>query len=299
MNWVLWDVVTEPKTEGGLSLTRLELNNKALLVKWLWRYHSEQQALWRRVIDVPLKDRFLNLFTLERQKHVVVAAHYCKLETSFMIKWDWRRAPDSTAVVNERAELEDLLPDLVLNDKEDEWEWNDNRNKEFTVAETKRWLRGSVNNDQFGFQWSKWVPSKCNVFMWRAFLDRLPTKVALTRRNIHVENIMCAWCDSKEESVGHLLTRCTISARVWDGISKWCCIPEVYAFGVKDLVDLHEHCGGSANKKTMLPGITIIVCWCLWRARNEKVLSNKDTKVVDIVAEVKSLSFLWYKHKFK
>ncbi|XP_021984681.1 uncharacterized protein LOC110880466 [Helianthus annuus] len=110
---------------------------------------------------------------------------------------------------------------------------------------------------------------------------------------------MCKWCDSNEEIVDHILTGCNITAAVWEGISRWCRIPEVYAFDVKDLVGLQEHCDGIVNKKLVLHGIFIIVCWHLWRARNEKVFSNRDIKVSDIVADVKSLGFLWYKHRFK
>ncbi|XP_022028126.1 uncharacterized protein LOC110929273 [Helianthus annuus] len=218
---------------------------------------------------------------------------------SCIIKWDWRRAPESSVAVNERMELERLLRDIVVVDKEDTWEWNDSRNIEFSVSAAKKWLRGSTRCERFQFQWSKWVPSKCNIFMWRAFLDRLPTKVALMRRRIFVENIMCVWCHSKEESIEHLLTGCHISAAVWSGISRWCRVPEVYAFGVKDLVDLHEYYGGSDTKKLLLHGLIIIVCWRLWRARNETVFSSKDAKVGDIIADVKSFGFLWYKHRFK
>ncbi|MFS7972208.1 putative RNA-directed DNA polymerase [Helianthus anomalus] len=362
MSWVAWEIVTKPKDEGGLGVSRLEVDNKALLVKWLWRYHNDQLALWRRVIDaihgsnrrwgsvpvnmaitgiwkncglfwkkckvegvdvsrmirgkvgngeknrfwidcwlcqVPLKDRFVNLFSLERQKHINVAARCGRSVTSTMIKWDWRRAPESSVVVNERMELERLLRDTVVVDKEDTWEWNDSRNIEFSVSAAKNWLRGSTRRERFQFQWSKWVPSKCNIFMWRAFLDRLPTKVALMRRRIFVENIMCVWCHSKEESIEHLLTGCHISAAVWSGISRWCRVPEIYAFGVKDLVELHEYYGGSDTKKLLLHSSIIIVCWRLWRARNETVFSSKDAKVGDIIADVKSFGFLWYKHRFK
>ncbi|KAJ0445466.1 hypothetical protein HanIR_Chr16g0843241 [Helianthus annuus] len=51
MAWVAWDKVTCDKEEGGLGLARLDECNKALILKWCWRYFTEQNALWRKVID--------------------------------------------------------------------------------------------------------------------------------------------------------------------------------------------------------------------------------------------------------
>ncbi|XP_015169282.1 uncharacterized protein [Solanum tuberosum] len=37
--------------QGGLGIKNLKNHSKALKVKWLWRYHQEDQALWYRVIN--------------------------------------------------------------------------------------------------------------------------------------------------------------------------------------------------------------------------------------------------------
>lgn len=47
---VAWDIVTRSKQKGGLGIGNLKLKNVALLVKWLWRFPLEQDALWARVI---------------------------------------------------------------------------------------------------------------------------------------------------------------------------------------------------------------------------------------------------------
>ncbi|KAM0033324.1 putative RNA-directed DNA polymerase [Helianthus debilis subsp. tardiflorus] len=51
MSWVSWEAVTKPIKEGGLGLSILKVDNEALLIKWLWRYFTENQSLWRKVID--------------------------------------------------------------------------------------------------------------------------------------------------------------------------------------------------------------------------------------------------------
>uniref|UniRef100_A0A803P465 Reverse transcriptase domain-containing protein n=1 Tax=Cannabis sativa TaxID=3483 RepID=A0A803P465_CANSA len=47
---VAWDEVCRPRHEGGLGIGRLELRNKSLLMKWLWRFPLEQNSLWHRVV---------------------------------------------------------------------------------------------------------------------------------------------------------------------------------------------------------------------------------------------------------
>ncbi|KAG2711134.1 hypothetical protein I3843_04G057600 [Carya illinoinensis] len=48
---IKWEKVCTPLTNGGLGLRNLRTHNRALLGKWLWRYHRERDAFWREVID--------------------------------------------------------------------------------------------------------------------------------------------------------------------------------------------------------------------------------------------------------
>ncbi|XP_022028887.1 uncharacterized protein LOC110929992 [Helianthus annuus] len=157
---------------------------------------------------------------------------------------NWKRNVASTEEGDEKQALEAALVGCTVTDKSDTWVWYNGRIRDFSVSEVKKWIKGSTNNGvQFSFSWSKWVPLKCNIFMWRLFLDRLPTKNALIRRNIHVDSPLCGWCEIEEETAEHIFTGCGVSAGVWNGVSRWCRIPDIFVFHVKDLVNLHDLCG--------------------------------------------------------
>lgn len=50
MHLVAWDVVCPPKETGGASIRSLQVMNKALLCKWLWRFGHKEESLWHQVI---------------------------------------------------------------------------------------------------------------------------------------------------------------------------------------------------------------------------------------------------------
>ena len=51
MPLVEWFKVCMTLQNGGLEIQRLRQFNSALLDKWLWRYGTERDALWRKVIE--------------------------------------------------------------------------------------------------------------------------------------------------------------------------------------------------------------------------------------------------------
>uniref|UniRef100_A0A803PJL9 Uncharacterized protein n=1 Tax=Cannabis sativa TaxID=3483 RepID=A0A803PJL9_CANSA len=45
-----WEEVCRSRKEGGLGIGGLELKNKGMLMKWLWRFPLEENSLWHKVI---------------------------------------------------------------------------------------------------------------------------------------------------------------------------------------------------------------------------------------------------------
>ena len=50
LHLVSWRKVCKPRVEGGPDIQNLSILNKALLGKWSWRFMSEGEPLWKKVI---------------------------------------------------------------------------------------------------------------------------------------------------------------------------------------------------------------------------------------------------------
>lgn len=48
---VKWDKVVQPKCNGGLGVRDLAMQNKCLLMKWLWRYGTDDTSFSKKVIN--------------------------------------------------------------------------------------------------------------------------------------------------------------------------------------------------------------------------------------------------------
>lgn len=245
--------------------------------------------------DVPLKDLFPNLFRIEKDKWCKVAARVVNPSVGGLVQWDWKRYPATAVEIQELIECYRMVANVSLNDSKDTWRWNSAVNCCFSVKEVRDWLTKTDGQENtFNFKWCRWVPGKCNVFMWRAKLDRIPTAAALLRRNIIVGDGSCYLCGEGEETSEHLFTACPIANGIWSNIASWLKIPPVFVFSIEDIVRLSEFTNCSNTKKKMIYGVCIVACWKIWASRNEVVFSQATVNVTRIVADIKSISFLWY-----
>ncbi|XP_076905161.1 uncharacterized protein LOC143560836 [Bidens hawaiensis] len=90
-----------------------------------------------------------------------------------------------------------------------------------------------------------------------------------------------------------------MAAIVWDHVSRWCKVPPIFGFSVRDVSDLHKSIKLGVVEKEAFHGIVIIACWEIWKAKNEKVFAGKEVKIEEIIGYIKLFAFLWYKHRSK
>ncbi|XP_021974957.1 uncharacterized protein LOC110870066 [Helianthus annuus] len=243
----------------------------------------------------PLMNQFPALFELDANKD-------CKISDRLSINgggsryvWQWRRPLGEGQETIEMIGLCSLLHSVELKKEKDRWAWTGSSDKQFNVGAVKWLLNKNIGYNEGNHPgWCKWLPSKCNVFIWRAGLDKLATMDALKRRNIDRGDSNCVLCGEGEESMEHLFTSCCFAAMLCPIISLWCKILNIFAFSVNDLLDTHEHIGLKGIKKEVVQGIIRIGCWSIWKARNEARFNNKIIKLEGIIREIKTVGFLWF-----
>ncbi|MFS8028122.1 hypothetical protein Hanom_Chr16g01506751 [Helianthus anomalus] len=102
-----------------------------------------------------------------------------------------------------------------------------------------------------------------------------------------------------DETVDHIFISCGFTSTIWALVSLWCKIPDIFAFSIKDLLELHEDIGITGRKKAVIQGIIRIGCWCIWKARNDYKFNNKEIKVEGIMRDIKTLGFFWFNSRSK
>ncbi|XP_022019589.1 uncharacterized protein LOC110919632 [Helianthus annuus] len=249
---------------------------------------------------MPLKQRFPSLFRLESDYWCVLADRIETQNDGNLSTWDWKRYPTTEQEMIEVVECQRLITGTRLSQAEDSWVWSIGDSKDYLVKEVEDWLKSTGSEEVSKlFEWCKWIPSKCNIFMWRALLDRIPTRCALRRRNISTGHSCCVFCEDVDVTADHLFTVCRFADGVWNGIVSWCRLPPMIMFSVDDIPKIVDQMGGSKSRRSIVYGIFIITCWRIWKARNEKVFFNITRSVSHVVSDVKSLSFLWYRRMGK
>ncbi|XP_076941406.1 uncharacterized protein LOC143610952 [Bidens hawaiensis] len=125
---------------------------------------------------------------------------------------DWRIETTSVETISEMQDVQNLLSKVVLSEAKDKWVWEADSGGIFSVTSVKSLLnRGRNLQKNNEMRWVSWVPIKVNVLMWRIEMERIPTRLALVRRNIRIQDTLCPLCDAVTESAGHLFIDCSFA----------------------------------------------------------------------------------------
>nr|GEV15985.1 hypothetical protein [Tanacetum cinerariifolium] len=233
----------------GLGVSSFYALNRALLFKWVWRYLSHDNSLWSRVISAihglngqvlsaafnstwssiinevnSLKDKGVDLIShckirvgKEENKHISVAD---KMRTSIFFSF---RLPVRGGVESQQHDhLSVLLDSVILSNMEDRWFWDLNVDGVFRVKDVRILLDDAfLSKMKVPTRWIKSIPIKVNVFAWKLFLDRLPTRSNLARRNVSIPSLACPLCDHALEDSSHLFFGCSVAKDVQKLICRW------------------------------------------------------------------------------
>ncbi|GJY21254.1 hypothetical protein Tco_0393820 [Tanacetum coccineum] len=109
--------------------------------------------------------------------------------------------PNLNAFHESSAQLEslsDLIAGVILSNSRDRWFWDMNGSGTYRVKDVRNMLDDFfLPKDEVATRWLPHLPIKLNVFAWRLYLDRLPTKSNLIRRGIQSLGLFVVggmWC---------------------------------------------------------------------------------------------------------
>ena len=109
----------------------------------------------------------------------------------------------------------------------------------------------------------------------------------------------CSYCGGVEETTDHLLCGCRAACTLTDLVFRWYGIQHSNFSYTSEVLEFVYNWGSCLNRRRMLIGICYGMLWCIWRARNDRVFNNIKTFPERVVDIIKSIVYLWFKHRRK
>ncbi|XP_071728879.1 uncharacterized protein [Rutidosis leptorrhynchoides] len=166
--------------------------------------------------DFALEDKFKRLVRLESNMEATVRNR--------LGIWEWIREPRGRAL-GELSELNALFQDVILiHDKPDTWKWVLNGNGVFSTKKLTELINEKnilVGPSNFETIRNNLVPSKVEIFVWRARRRRLAVLSELDKKGIDLHSVLCPICGQEVETVEHSLVLCNLALDVWEKVSRW------------------------------------------------------------------------------
>ncbi|GJW28177.1 RNA-directed DNA polymerase, eukaryota, reverse transcriptase zinc-binding domain protein [Tanacetum coccineum] len=182
--------------------------------------NGENTFFWEDIWlgDIAFKDQFQRLYALEVRKSISVAD---KLGHP-SIYHSFRRLPRGGI----EQELLNLLCSkvdaFVLPNMADRWSWSLEGSGVFSVKSSRNLIDDKfLPKADVPTRWINVLPIKVNVFAWKVFLDKLPTRSNLSLRGVDIPSINCPICNLAVEPSSHIFFSCPVARKVWKFVLLW------------------------------------------------------------------------------
>ncbi|GJV77516.1 RNA-directed DNA polymerase, eukaryota, reverse transcriptase zinc-binding domain protein [Tanacetum coccineum] len=259
------DKVMILKQKGGLGVSSYFALNRALLFKWLWHFISKDDScgrgafkhfmvfgdLWmglggRHLVgigvdtlfwedvwmrELPLKCQYPRLYAVAvKQISIADKFRFASIDSSF------RRVPRGGVEVEQYEELGSRIALVQFAQMNDRWSWSPIGDGEFSVKSVRNLVEDSLlSSNLCHTRWVKEVPIKINIFAWRVQMDKLPSRLNMSRVGIDIQSILCPNCGVGVESVAHLLFSCSLARDVLVKVRR--CEECVRGYILRDVVE--------------------------------------------------------------
>ncbi|KAJ4820748.1 RNA-directed DNA polymerase (reverse transcriptase)-related family protein [Rhynchospora pubera] len=268
---VNWSKCCLPKQNGGLGIHNLEIQNEALLVKWVWLILSQPNSNWANTVRALYGTTDIH----ELSQHPLLSSQLSDiLRTVRLFGSSFCTKPDGTVY----------------------WSWA--ADGIYSVSKAVKRLAHTGVIAPFYKIWRIRVPSKVKTFLGLLMLDRLLTQSNLLTRSWPTQT-SCVLCQSQHvEDSDHLFRTCQFSTDIWTtvelqfnlSILRQMSSPTEMWLETKKL-----QTGESKNKWDVVWGAT---CWTLWKHRCRVIFDGDSPTLhrvlLDIELNVRNWSIIVY-----
>ncbi|XP_074378344.1 uncharacterized protein LOC141719879 [Apium graveolens] len=185
-----------------------------------------------------------------------------------------------------------ILTIPLNNNVEDTWYWRREKLGNYTVKSAYLMIQESKTDQQLeansGFwrkPWNSEIASKVKNFLCRASSNCLQIKDLLCQKQVQI-SVMCPTCNAHNETIMHYLVLCSFVA------SMWSCLNLPLLTGEFSLFPewLHRVFEQQSTKNVY---ITVMVCWMLWKNRNDLVWNQHSLDSAGVIESIMSVLNQW------
>ncbi|GAB4827557.1 hypothetical protein Ancab_040031 [Ancistrocladus abbreviatus] len=210
--------------------------------------------------------------------------------------WDWRR-PLFVWEHDLLSELAVKLDEFQFNALGDDvWTWKAESSGCYTVKSAYSLIRGfrtAQPVQSLSRVWTRLLPGKVSAFLWRALLDRIPSRANLYKRNIDIK-INCSRCQAVMEDTQHVLLDCPFAYNVWLLHAQWWKMITVFDKEWSCLLWLSGNNWPRSWRKLWLV-TSAAVAWSLWKERNNFIFNDLTFSETIVFDKIQAIAFEWIK----
>ncbi|GJT42569.1 RNA-directed DNA polymerase, eukaryota, partial [Tanacetum coccineum] len=243
----------------------------------------------RWIDDHSLIGKFPRLYALETNKDISVAD---KLHPS--LSFSWRRSVRGGIESQKFNHLSSLLDSVSLSNSEDRWVCDLSGDGAFRVKDVKNILdEFFLSKSNVPTRWVKFIPNKVNIFAWKLFLNRLPTRSNLAKRKVSIDTDVCPVCDSTQEEVAHIFFCCSLARDLTRLICRWWNLDEHLFSSYAEWLSWFNSLRLGSKLKAILEGVFYITWWSVWNFRNHLLFASTKLRKESIFDDIVLRSFSW------
>ena len=175
--------------------------------------------------DTQLSEKYPRLYTISAQQHQFIQQLGAFNEEGWEWQFQWRRPLFDSEIDMEVAFLQDVEGFRIRPDLHDQWKWAVEPSGSYSARSAYKVIREGISGEgqDGGFKdlWKLKVPSKVAMFAWRLIKDKLPTRANLKRNRVELQEYLCPFCRSTDESASHLFFHCSKVSPLWWESMSW------------------------------------------------------------------------------